>query len=45
LRDQAPLVAIVHTAPPTVFKKSIEGFTPRPDDFQDFGEMSLGGGH
>ncbi|HET9342180.1 MAG TPA: ABC transporter substrate-binding protein [Candidatus Eremiobacteraceae bacterium] len=44
LRDQAPLVAIVHTAPPTVFKKSIEGFTPRPDDFQDFNAVSVGGG-
>lgn len=42
VRDQAPLVALVHTSPPTVFKKTVRGFTPRPDDFQDFDALSFG---
>ena len=44
LHDRAPLVALVHTAPPTVFKKSVTGYVPRPDDNQDFGALSLSGG-
>lgn len=42
VHDQAPLVALVHTAPPTVFKKGVRGFIPRPDDFQDFDAISFG---
>ncbi len=41
LHDQAPLVALVHTAPPTVLKKDVRGFVARPDDFQDFAKLSL----
>ena len=41
VKDQAPLVAIVHTAPPTVFKASVDGFVARPDDFQDFDKLSF----
>ena len=44
MHDQAPLVSLVHTAPPTVFKKDVRGFVPRPDDNQDFATMSLAGG-
>ena len=44
LHAQAPLVPLVHTAPPTVLKKSILGYTPRPDAFFDFKDMYFGGG-
>ena len=44
VHDQAPLVALVHTAPPTVFKKSVMGFVARPDDFAYFGSMYFSSG-
>jgi len=44
VRDDAPMVPLVHTAPPTVFKKTIQGFVPRPDTAQDFQDMYFGQG-
>lgn len=44
VHDQAPLVPLVHNAPPTVFKKSVTGFVPRPDTYQDFKDLYYGGG-
>jgi peptide/nickel transport system substrate-binding protein len=41
LHDDAPLVPLVHNAPPTVFKRSVQGFVPRPDSYQDFAKMSF----
>jgi len=39
VRDQAPMVPLAHTAPPTVLKKTVKGFVPRPDTAQDFQDM------
>jgi peptide/nickel transport system substrate-binding protein len=39
VHDQAPLVPLAHTAPPTVMKKTVRGFVSRPDVFQDFDTM------
>ncbi|HXW76971.1 MAG TPA: ABC transporter substrate-binding protein [Candidatus Eremiobacteraceae bacterium] len=44
LRDQAPLVPLVHNAPPTVFAASIAGFVPRPDSFEDFASLRFAPG-
>lgn len=44
LHDEAPLVPLVHNAPPTVFKRTVLGFVPRPDTYQDFSEMYFGSG-
>jgi peptide/nickel transport system substrate-binding protein len=43
VHDQAPVVPIAHTAPPTVYKKTVQGYVPRPDVFQDFQDMYVGG--
>jgi peptide/nickel transport system substrate-binding protein len=43
VHDQAPVVPIAHTAPPTVYKASVHGYVPRPDVFQDFQDMYVGG--
>jgi peptide/nickel transport system substrate-binding protein len=44
LHDQAPLVPLVHNAPPTVFRKAVTGFVPRPDTYQNFNDMYFSGG-
>jgi peptide/nickel transport system substrate-binding protein len=44
LHDDAPLVPLVHNAPPTVFSTAVKGFVPRPDSYEDFWAMSLASG-
>jgi peptide/nickel transport system substrate-binding protein len=44
VRDQAPLVPLVHTAPPTVFAADVEGFVPRPDAYEDFAALRFAKG-
>ena len=44
VRDQAPVVAIVHTSPPIVFGKDVSGFVPSPDAGLHFEILSFTGG-
>jgi peptide/nickel transport system substrate-binding protein len=44
IRDQAPVVAIVHTSPPIVFGADVTGFVPSPDAGLHFETMSFTGG-
>jgi peptide/nickel transport system substrate-binding protein len=41
VHDQAPLVPLVHTAPPIVFKRTVLGYIPNPDTSESFENMSL----
>jgi len=41
VHDEAPLVPIAHTAPPIVFKKTIAGYVPNPDNSESFEAMSV----
>ncbi len=41
VHDQAPTVPLVHTAPPIVFKRSVLGYIPNPDNSEPFPSMSL----
>jgi peptide/nickel transport system substrate-binding protein len=41
VHDQAPLVPLVHTAPPIVFKRSVLGYIPNPDNSEPFDVMSI----
>lgn len=43
IRDQAPVVAIVHTSPPIVFGADVLGYTPSPDTGLHFETMSFAG--
>ncbi|HEY5094568.1 MAG TPA: ABC transporter substrate-binding protein [Candidatus Eremiobacteraceae bacterium] len=44
IRDQAPVVAIVHTSPPIVFDADVLGYIPSPDSGLHFETMSFAGG-
>jgi ABC-type transport system substrate-binding protein len=44
IRDQAPVVAIVHTSPPIVFGADVLGYVPSPDSGLHFETMSFAGG-
>jgi peptide/nickel transport system substrate-binding protein len=41
VHDQAPLVPLVHTGPPIVFKRSVLGYIGNPDNSEPFQVMSL----
>jgi len=41
VHDQAPTVPLVHTAPPIVFKRSVLGYIPNPDNSEPFQSMSI----
>lgn len=45
VHDQAPVVPIVHTAPPIVFKRSVFGYIPNPDNSEPFDVMSMAPGN
>jgi peptide/nickel transport system substrate-binding protein len=45
VHDQAPLVPLVHTAPPIVFKRTVLGYIPNPDNSEPFQMMSLAPGN
>ena len=44
VHDQAPLVPLVHTGPPIVFKRSVLGYIGNPDNSEPFQVMSMGSG-
>lgn len=44
VHDQAPIVPLVHTAPPIVFKRSVFGYIPNPDNSEPFQVMSVAAG-
>ncbi|HKW45386.1 MAG TPA: ABC transporter substrate-binding protein [Candidatus Eremiobacteraceae bacterium] len=44
VRDQAPVVAIVHTSPPIVFASDVRGYVPSPDSGLHFETMYFAGG-
>ena len=41
--DQAPCVPLVHTSPPIVFKKTVQGYIPNPDSSELFQNLSIAG--
>ena len=41
VHDQAPTVPLVHTAPPIVFKRTVAGYIPNPDNSEPFQSMSI----
>ncbi|MBV8162643.1 MAG: ABC transporter substrate-binding protein [Candidatus Eremiobacteraeota bacterium] len=41
VHDQAPTVPLVHTGPPIVFKRSVLGYIPNPDNSEPFQSMSI----
>lgn len=41
VHDQAPLVPLVHTGPPIVFKRGVLGYIGNPDNSEPFQVMSL----
>ncbi len=41
VHDQAPLVPLVHTAPPIVFKRNVLGYIPSPDNSEPFQSMAI----
>lgn len=41
VHDQAPMVPLVHTAPPIVFKRRVIGYIPNPDNSEPFESMSI----
>ena len=41
VHDEAPTVPLVHTAPPIVFKRSVLGYIPNPDNSEPFQSMSI----
>jgi peptide/nickel transport system substrate-binding protein len=45
VHDQAPTVPLVHTAPPIVFKRSVFGYIPNPDNSEPFQSMSIASGN
>ena len=45
VHDQAPLVPLVHTSPPIVFKRTVLGYIPNPDNSEPFEIMSIAPGN
>jgi peptide/nickel transport system substrate-binding protein len=45
VHDQAPLVPLVHTGPPIVFKRTVIGYIGNPDNSEPFQVMSLSNGN
>jgi peptide/nickel transport system substrate-binding protein len=45
VHDQAPLVPLVHTGPPIVFKRTVIGYIGNPDNSEPFQVMSLSSGN
>jgi peptide/nickel transport system substrate-binding protein len=43
VHDQAPAVPLVHTAPPIVFKRTVLGYIPNPDNSEPFQSMAIAG--
>ncbi len=41
VHDEAPLVPLVHTAPPIAFKRTVLGYIPSPDNSEPFEVMSI----
>jgi peptide/nickel transport system substrate-binding protein len=41
VHDEAPTVPLVHTAPPIVFKRTVAGYIPNPDNSEPFQSMSI----
>ena len=41
VHDQAPTVPIAHTSPPIVFKRTVAGYIPNPDNSEPFESMSI----
>jgi len=41
IHDQAPMVPLVHTAPPIAFKRTVLGYIPSPDNSEPFEVMSV----
>ncbi|MDQ6781553.1 MAG: ABC transporter substrate-binding protein [Candidatus Eremiobacteraeota bacterium] len=41
VHDQAPMVPLVHTAPPIAFKRTVLGYIPSPDNSEPFEVMSV----
>ena len=41
VHDQAPMVPLIHTAPPIAFKRSVLGYIPSPDNSEPFEVMSI----
>ncbi|MDQ6766472.1 MAG: ABC transporter substrate-binding protein [Candidatus Eremiobacteraeota bacterium] len=45
VHDQAPTVPLVQTGPPIVFKRSVLGYIPNPDNSEPFDSMSIAPGN
>ncbi|HEV2037341.1 MAG TPA: ABC transporter substrate-binding protein, partial [Candidatus Eremiobacteraceae bacterium] len=45
VHDQAPTVPLVQTGPPIVFKRTVLGYIPNPDNSEPFDSMSIAPGN